>query len=247
MNHNIDTLVIEATRRCTQMCAHCLRGDAEDCDMPINNLQILFEQLDANQIDYIDQLTISGGEPLLNPEVIDDCVTLMERYGIQCGGFYIATGAHAIPMEKVKKAISSIANLYAYCDDNECSAVHISNDYYHTNDEKIVRLLKAFSFTSERFDERYDDKYLIAEGRLDGNSDYSRKAPMFDLPDEDYPRYSIYLNCRGDLIQGCDFSYATQDKMAKQQNFNVIQTNDAVSNYIKYINGLMKRAKQKSA
>lgn len=241
----LDTLVIEATRRCTQMCGHCLRGDAEDCDMANSMLQRLFEQLDANQVDYINQITISGGEPLLNPDVIDECVRLMELHQIRCGGFYIATGAHNIPWDKVKKSIASIANLYAYCDDNEITAVNISNDEFHINDDNIVKMLKAFTFTSERDSNmRSDDKWLIPEGRLDGDSYYQGKARMFALPEHIEYGYSIYFNVNGDLIPGCDFSYEHQAKIAK---YNVVQTDDAVENYIKYIKSLMKRAKQKSA
>lgn len=58
-------LVLEITRRCNMKCVHCLRGDAEDLEMPF---QILDNVM--SRIREVMTLTFTGGEPSLNVPAI---------------------------------------------------------------------------------------------------------------------------------------------------------------------------------
>ncbi len=66
MNLNYYELSVEITRKCNMKCAHCLRGDAQ-------NKTISKEVIDSllDQINSIGQLTLTGGEPFLEPEMIE--------------------------------------------------------------------------------------------------------------------------------------------------------------------------------
>lgn len=67
MKYDLDELVIETTRRCNLKCAHCMRGLSQDIDMDKRYIDIFLEN---NNINSIDTLCFSGGEPTLNPEII---------------------------------------------------------------------------------------------------------------------------------------------------------------------------------
>lgn len=66
MNLNYYELSVEITRKCNMKCAHCLRGDAQ-------NKTISKEVIDSllDQINSIGLLTLTGGEPFLEPEMIE--------------------------------------------------------------------------------------------------------------------------------------------------------------------------------
>lgn len=66
----INNLYIEVTRNCTMNCAHCLRGEKEKINLNINDIDDLFSNNNNINIIKIKKLTITGGEPTLNPQVI---------------------------------------------------------------------------------------------------------------------------------------------------------------------------------
>lgn len=59
-------LVIETNRQCNLNCTHCGRGDAQDVTI---TPEIIDKLLD--QIDFIVELDLTGGEPFLHPEIIE--------------------------------------------------------------------------------------------------------------------------------------------------------------------------------
>lgn len=59
-------LVIETNRQCNLNCTHCGRGDAQDITI---TPEIIDKLLD--QIDFIVELDLTGGEPFLHPEIIE--------------------------------------------------------------------------------------------------------------------------------------------------------------------------------
>ena len=61
----LDSLMIELTRKCNLHCAHCYRGNQQDKDINLSALDNLFDQ-----VMYIGDLCLFGGEPLLNLSTI---------------------------------------------------------------------------------------------------------------------------------------------------------------------------------
>jgi MoaA/NifB/PqqE/SkfB family radical SAM enzyme len=73
----LNNLVLEITRRCNMKCEHCMRGSAQRVDM---SNQTLWNTL--KDIDSINTLTITGGEPQLKPEAIIELWNILISRGI---------------------------------------------------------------------------------------------------------------------------------------------------------------------
>ncbi len=62
----IQSLCFEVTRRCNVHCKHCMRGDAENIDIEKSYIDKILSEEDL----IIINLTLSGGEPTLSPDLI---------------------------------------------------------------------------------------------------------------------------------------------------------------------------------
>jgi hypothetical protein len=210
---NIENLVIEITRRCNMKCSHCLRGPAQNKDIDMFYIDILFKH-----VNYISNLTITGDEPSLKPEYIKWILRKAKSYKIGIGSFFISTNGKKVTPE----FLIEIVNLYSYCDDNEISGIRISRDDYHEEiPNNNIKKLQIFSFTTID-DDRH--KFLINEGRTKELINYGRHSlkdsrklnpDEFEFDEENINTLSegtLYLNVKGNLIRGCDWSYKSQDK-----------------------------------
>lgn len=230
---NVSNVVIEITRQCNMLCDHCLRGDAENVNINIAYVEKLFKQ-----VEQISTLTITGGEPSLHPEIINQIVELAKEYNVGVSAFYMVTNAKRVTNE----FLMSVMNLYALCDDmEEGGGLAISNDDYH--DELIrenVKKLEVFRFThnKSRYGERYDGN-LINEGRASFNYPDCRELEpcKYEIWDNNISESDIYLNCKGDILSACDLSYESQDEKKEfficnvtDKNFNLLK---AVEEYNK--------------
>lgn len=65
MKINLDSLAIEVTRRCNLKCPHCMRGPSQNIDMTKETMYAALHMFDS-----VDHICFSGGEPLLNPDLI---------------------------------------------------------------------------------------------------------------------------------------------------------------------------------
>lgn len=211
-NISIDYLSIEVTRRCNMSCLHCLRGDAEDCDMNMRYVNTLFKK-----IDHIGNLTITGGEPSLATSVINKIIKAAQIHNVDVSSFYLVTNARSIS----KQFIFTLLRMYVEFNNDwsETTAVEYSNDNYHPGepDTEGLQLLKGLSFFSPR-NENDDAEYsLLSEGKAPDyyQCRHSVTPECFDVNvDEDQITVNegtLYLNCKGMLVAGCDWSYATQD------------------------------------
>jgi hypothetical protein len=166
-------------------------------------------------VDYISEVTFTGGEPSLNPQIINQFLDIVRKYNVGVGNFYIATNAIKADDEFIK----AILNLYLYCDDNEISQLHISNDNFHTINQDTVKRLLAFKFSSLKYDKSPIYEHMVNEGRFHKTYNIGRENSKYEADIEDT---AIYLNCKGNVINGCDWSYAHQDNKS-----NIIcQVND---------------------
>lgn len=212
----LDSFVIEITRKCNLSCAHCLRGVAQCKDLSPETLRRF---LADNNITYISTVTFTGGEPTLNLPFFDDFINICKELGVCVGGFYIVVNGVKVPDEFV----ITVAKLYSFCDDNEISGVHVSqSEYYLNQNENEIRKLECF----KNFERRTtaEKKYLIREGNaqnLLSGSHYGRMIDIdsscrefigeYDKEDNDRIEGTVYLNCNGDILPDCDLSYDSQD------------------------------------
>jgi hypothetical protein len=197
--------MIEVTRKCNMKCSHCLRGNAQKRDINLNDVNTLFSKIDG-----IGSLTISGGEPSLVPNLIDEIVVLAKKKKVEIGNFYIATNAKKI----TKEFICSIIGLYAYCNDNEISQVNWSNDAYHEDiNSEQIKLLEALTFAYPKNREDNETYSLIRQGRAKyfGDRLVNDFSNSYEIYEDEIVEGEIYLNCDGNLIAGCNYSYEEQD------------------------------------
>jgi hypothetical protein len=147
-------------------------------------------------------------------------------FKVDINSFYIVTNAKVWRPEFPR----IIQKYYDYADDNESSGISISGDQYHERDnnfqqrykirmEEAIELLGMQLKVSMREDINYES--IIDEGR---GSQYGSgrvfKAPSitieYDDSDDDSTMHmtegELYLNCDGNVINGCDWSYKSQRK-----------------------------------
>lgn len=208
----LENLIIESTRKCNMACEHCLRGNAQNKNI---TYEIIKHFLTYNDITDINVITFTGGEPSLNPQSINDFISICKNNSIECGNFYIATNGKKYNPE----FILSVIELYNFCTDNEVSSLDISKSDFHIDqDEDTLKKLHSLSFCNDRLHIDYTN--VIPEGKgkhlnylngINNNQLYIEPLRIYD----DIVEGEIYLNVKGDICTCCDLSY-------HRQNFNKI-------------------------
>jgi organic radical activating enzyme len=223
MGLSLSNLVIEVTRKCNMFCGHCLRGDMENVDLQEKYIDSLL-----NQVTYINDVTFTGGEPSLNVPIMEYFLTQCKKREIGIGGFYIATNGLKVNEDFVMFCL----RLFSYCDEKSECNVHVSNDYYHQLEGSYTtELLDGLSFFGRKFDKEgfnyNNDETVIRQGRGEEFGHSELDCPNIETKD-DLRDTNIYLNCNGDVVNGCDLSY-------KNQNDYVLCH---VDNLTEFVNGL---------
>ena len=213
-------------------CNHCLRGEAEDIE--INN-NILREAL--KNITYINNLSISGGEPF-QASIIrwDMLISWIKEYNIKINNIFILTNGKDIPFEKMRPIfdLSLIAKVHIYW----------SNDSFHeTLSPRNKEFLRFFGI--KELYKYPKDNFVLNEGKAKTLSEYAYDKEEVALPliyrkdntDIDYGNF--YLNCEGLIINGSDWSYEDQRykeeiKICKFDNFNENSIDEYSEKYLPY-------------
>jgi hypothetical protein len=197
--------------------------------------QYMYDLLE--QVTHISSVTFTGGEPTLpsGMKVIERFMEICNDLGIEVGNFYITTNAKVW-----RKEFPELINrLYDFCVDNELSCVDISNDIYHENDEDDrkyfkYRLEEELLHTYGLADivaireemQMGSHEYIFSEGRgfYVGTRNLGEETILYD--DEGTFHVldgTIYLNCDGQVIAGCNWSYESQ---AENEKIQLCMSND---------------------
>ena len=204
---SVNNLILEVTRRCNMECAHCLRGDAQNMDMSRKTVDVLMAQLAD-----VGTLTMTGGEPGLALDVMTYIRKSALRHRVAIGSFYLATNGTAATEEFVVEML----RWYSLCEDNEISAVAVSQDVYHQYEDADIdlRLLEGLKFFTQKTEEGFDyngGRYLITQGR-GAEIGSGRDLEVYDINDrDDFNDGEVYVNAKGDVCSCCDLSYDNQD------------------------------------
>jgi len=208
----ISNLSIEVTRQCQLECSHCLRGDAE----PINIQHKFIDEL-FSEIEYIDNLTITGGEPFLNMRAIRYITQFIKSKKVGVNSFYIAT--NGLLFEKnntfVRKTLTELIDLWMAVYDKEMSIIEISKDKFHGYGCYISpdNYLYGLAFVNDR-GETLNEYGIIPEGRGINFTEITQRAPLKYKREPEYSDDHIALTAKGGICWDCDMSYKNEDKYA---------------------------------
>lgn len=200
-------LAIEITRDCNLYCPHCMRyepGESMDAYrgsvIPTEYIDALFEQHHV-----FEEILLTGGEPLLHPEIISYIVDKIIEKKIIVLDFRIITNG-TIMNEEV---VSALNRLYEYINENfyketykEAVYLAISEGWHNNKDT----MLEALEFYTERL---YGLVDLVNSEEPDEDEEkiklaYSGRAKTFSAPGVDVipqaSRYKIALDNSGKIL-----------------------------------------------
>ncbi|WP_373262112.1 radical SAM protein [Hungatella hathewayi] len=100
----IENLSLEITRKCSCACSHCLRGDSQNIDMPLDLIPKIF-----NGIKWIDNITFTGGEPSLNLYFMKEMLKYCKRHSIDVKSIYVVTNGL-----QNQKELGTMTDIYNY-------------------------------------------------------------------------------------------------------------------------------------
>lgn len=155
----ISSFILETTRRCNMNCDHCLRGGPGSGDMSPELLRVFLKQ-----VQEIDEVTFTGGEPSLNIPIMRTFYDICEEYNIPIHSFFVATNGKENQMELA----TFLLEQYEKSDYQEGCAVALSIDAFH--EEDISNLVKGLAFYTNIKEHPIGDfDWPIAMGTADMN------------------------------------------------------------------------------
>lgn len=206
-------LIFEVTRKCNMVCEHCLRGCMENVNM---SKQIADETL--KNVDSISQVVFTGGEPVLNVELITYIIDQIIKKEINIEGFYIVSNGK----EQSLELAIALLKLYAYMGaggnlDEDYSSFQVSIDEYHEEANlknfAFYSGLKFFSLRKNDYSYGVIDMGFARENGL-ASEEYDISTPEieYDENDEIESIQMVYINALGDILTDCNLSYEVQEE-----------------------------------
>ena len=202
-----------STRRCNLNCRHCFRGDAE-------NVSIEKEYIDKLlcQCEKIKTLCFTGGEPFLEPDVIDYAIDYLDKNNIPLERISITTNGTIYNDMKVIKALQKA---YSYIKKNYEDGyilITISNDKYHNNNlQKFYKAMEKHfpleQYSKVLFTDNTSGKNPVNKGRA---KNLIEAMQHFDYPHQiDYMEYGhasvclmnrkgVHLEHKNQVIVNCN-------------------------------------------
>lgn len=162
---HIEQLHLEITRRCNLECEHCFRGDSQNINIKLETLKNVF-----TNVDKIDKLLITGGEPFLAINELEEMIDLIKKYNVKIEKINIVTNGTVLSSRvlKVLKALSQISNL----------ELSISFDIFHLLQLEKKNLKEKRDKNVEFLKENFNTKEFGDEKKLKDESQYAKYQPL---------------------------------------------------------------------
>ena len=231
MELNLYSAGIEVTRKCNMQCEHCLRGAAQRKTISDHHIYRFFSLIDS-----ISTLTITGGEPTLAMDSLEQIKHRIQYESCDVGSFYMVTNGKSINVERLAEWT---ADMKFVCSDNDISSIGFSFDQFHTSTFNWKQLQKQkrnyvalqeileeeygidnsanHSFVYKHSDEKWTYDRLLQQGRAEDFGSIEPTKELFEIDNDDDDNYFcvndgiLYLSCNGYIVAGCNWSYNTID------------------------------------
>jgi hypothetical protein len=209
---HIDSLILEVTRSCNLKCDHCLRGCTQRLKM---SNKCIHESL--RNVSSIGTLTLTGGEPSLAVDVMENIMDTIRWRNISFGSVYVVSNGkwHT----KYKSFLKVMERFVNWSDEPECSSLSISRDQYHE-----VDLRREMFYNEETYDEysfvdlqsrKHNIYNPINEGRAlqtGVGTETPKPMPKWKMYNGDVIENEVYISANGNVVSNCNMSFRRIDK-----------------------------------
>ncbi len=221
---HVNSMVIGVTQQCNMSCDHCLRGCGSNTYLDVDRA-IAF----LSQIDYIETITFTGGEPTLATKAIKEIFEFCKKHFVNLPAFYVVTNGLIYSQELVdiltewhilllrqngEIEFMGYYNHASYASAVECldlGALSVSLDPYH-DDIPIENFIRYAGLSFYRADKVNSGDHLINRGNalLNGiGSSFDRGVNELYIEEEEgYVVVDLlYLTALGNVLADCDIAY----------------------------------------
>lgn len=212
MNLRVQDLCIEVTRRCNMACEHCLRGDAQDLDIPLEYIKKAIEQ-----IDEISSITFTGGEPSLNIPAIRYFFEELERQGKYVSWFYLVTNGKENQLELAIELLKA----HQLTAEPDMDAVCMSIDMFHSAHKQDMAIKGLAFYREDKEHTLENDKlnWIINAGRARDNGFGDHDNRTYQFPDpanacslDTVELERLYISANGNVVYDGDMSFDEIDE-----------------------------------
>ena len=162
---------IELTRRCNYNCAHCLQGAAENVTITPKIIDTMF-----SQIEQADQITLFGGECLLELNMIKYLIEAIDRYNLKTKEFDFVTNGSILDA----RLIDMLSSFTSKLPDRKVF-MHISNDEFHdeAQSNKCLEFYNSQNTNGDQIEIALHGKFKVSPDGKRYNMLYSGRAISF--------------------------------------------------------------------
>lgn len=219
MKYQYSDLVIEVTRRCNMCCAHCMRGDAEPIDIPLEYIDRFFEHVAS-----VGCLTFTGGEPTLNLDAIEHALKVVKERNVRVNSFYLVTNGKEVSDRFLHLMIDWTIYCLS-CDpfalDEGIGGIALSQDKFHAPISPINRIrlrsLSVFRPDDKKTDFTVRRPIKLGRARTLDATEVNRFGISVD---ENCIEGDVTLSATGDILPDCDYEFC------ETENFRIASVNN---------------------
>lgn len=220
----IKGLAIEVTRRCNLHCEHCMRGDAQNIDIPLSYIDKILDEPEL----IIHRLVFSGGEPTLVSDIIIYTIEKIIRERKIILSIHITTNG-LIYDERLIEALTKyiaytqkvLPSLQKHMEIADIVNIRLSTDQYHQKipHQKYYQIPNPHIHVSETGNLDVLDDQVLKTGRYkDGLFGRYFEYKLHPLKITPYPSMTIfendyYLTATGFVTSNGDGEYQDMDKI----------------------------------
>lgn len=207
---SLEYLALEVTRRCNEWCKMCMRGNPEEVDM---SEEIVNQVLLNNDIQDIQTVMFSGGEPTLNEKLICYVVDLVMKNNILVNQFALVTNAKKFP----KDILEAFSDYQKYCryKNMKCKiTINFSVDIFHESHPEIIKEYKEkypnFQYAFKGLE------WIWKTGRAEYGEKFEYKiVPMYvhQVMGHLWVINALYVTAKGNYETMGDGMYSDMDKI----------------------------------
>ncbi len=178
----IKQLCVAVTSKCNLKCIHCMKGNSGNTTITHEQLNELF-----SQIEYVEKLHISGGEPTIALETIKHMIQSLKENHVIVNSFGFVTNG----MLYNEDIADILKKLITYSASKKCEIL-ISGDIFHFADIKNGRIVidkarrKKWEANAIKYTEAFHDVNIQRQadyGLVDlGNAKKNKLMIMKNLP-----------------------------------------------------------------